>query len=131
MTYKGFYDDNLDFVGLERITVVASMNPSTTLGRHPISTRFTANVRLVYLDYPDANELLPVYSDMMRTVLSHPRLGNGALTNSSKRLSAFMIDLYAQVRQKFSVDEHRHYLFTPRDITKSLFNLLRYECSEA
>lgn len=32
--YKGFYDDNLEFVYLERIQIIASMNPSSTIGRH-------------------------------------------------------------------------------------------------
>ena len=45
---------NLDYVTLERIVIVASMNPSTTIGRHRISTRFTANVRLCYMDYPES-----------------------------------------------------------------------------
>ena len=129
--YKGFYDDNLDYVSLERVTIVASMNPSTTLGRHKISTRFTANVRICYMDYPNAEELLPVYAEFMKTILSHPRFGNGSMANSSKRLSTFLIDLYTQVKNKFSVDEHRHYLFTPRDITTMIFAMLRYEIPEA
>ena len=37
VTYQGFYDKNLDFVGLQNVHVVASMNPSTTVGRYPLS----------------------------------------------------------------------------------------------
>jgi dynein heavy chain 2 len=107
------------------------MNPSSTLGRAKISTRFTANVRLCYMDYPNAEELLPAYAEFMKTILTHPRFGNGSMANSSKRLSTFLIDLYTQVKQKFSVDEHRHYLFTPRDITTMIFSMLRYEIPEA
>jgi dynein heavy chain 2 len=121
----------LDFVSLERIVIVASMNPSSTIGRHPISTRFTANVRVVYMDYAIADELLPVYSSYMKTILSHPRFGGGAMAQSSKRLSNFLIDLYTNVRSKFTVDEHRHYLFTPRNITYMIFSILRYEIPEA
>ena len=44
VTYRGFYDANLDFVGLRNVHLVASMNPSTTVGRYPLSKRFTANV---------------------------------------------------------------------------------------
>ena len=33
VTYQGFYDKNLDFVGLQNVHIVASMNPSTTVGR--------------------------------------------------------------------------------------------------
>ena len=46
VTYGGFYDKALDFVRLQNVHIVASMNPSTTLGRYPLNTRFTANVRL-------------------------------------------------------------------------------------
>jgi len=53
------------------------------------------------------------------------------MANSSKKLAQFLIDLYSKVRQKFSIDDHRHYLFTPRDITGLIFNLLRYEIHEA
>lgn len=66
----------------------------------------------------------------MKTILSHPNYGNGQMANSTKRLSQFIIDLYSNVKSKFSVDEHRHYLFTPRDITQLVFSLLRYEIPE-
>lgn len=42
-----------------------------------------------------------------------------------------MLETYSQVRQKFSVDEHRHYLFTPRDVTNWIFGLMRYDIPEA
>ena len=119
--YKGFYDTNLDYVTLERIVVVASMNPSTTIGRHKISTRFTANVRLCYMDYPESDQLLPVYNEFMKTILSNPKFGGGKMASSTKRLANFLIDLYANVRSKFNADDHRHYQFTPRMVTQQIF----------
>lgn len=107
------------------------MNPSTTIGRHKISTRFTANVRIAYAEYPTPEELLPVYAEFMKTILSHPSFGKGELASSCKKLSQFMIELYTNVKANFSVDEHRHYLFTPRDITQLVFSILRYEIREA
>lgn len=51
ITHRGFYDDNLEFVYLdEKIQIVASMNPPSTVGRHPLSTRFTANIRMYYIE---------------------------------------------------------------------------------
>jgi dynein heavy chain 2 len=129
--HKGFYDDNLEFVSLERIQIVASMTPSSTIGRHQISTRFTANVRICCMEYPAKEELLTVYADFLKTILSHPRFAGGQMATSSKKLAAFLVELYSTVQQKFSVDEHRHYLFTPREITGLVFNLLRYEIAEA
>ncbi len=106
------------------------MNPSTTIGRHKISTRFTANVRIAYIEYPTSEELLPVYSELMKTIFTHPSF-QSSLANSSKKLSTFLIELFSNVKSNFSIDEHRHYLFTPRDITQLIFSLLRYEIKDA
>ena len=46
LTYRGFYDSNLEWVGLESVQIVASMNAGSTLGRHTLSTRFTSVVRI-------------------------------------------------------------------------------------
>jgi dynein heavy chain 2, cytosolic len=53
ITHQGFYDDSLEFVYLdEKIQIIASMAPCSTVGRHELSTRFTANVRIHYISYP-------------------------------------------------------------------------------
>ena len=93
------------------------MNPSSTIGRHRISTRFTANVRICYMEYPTNEELVPVYGEFMKVVLSHPNYAGGQMSKSANKLAEFLIDLYSNIRQKFTVDDQRHYLFTPRDIT--------------
>lgn len=128
VTYHGFYD-NLDFVNLERIQIVASMNPSSTVGRHLLSPRFTANVRIACVDYPTRDELIHVYTQYLRNILKAPTLGNTA--EQAGRLAQSMVDLFGNVKSRFPYDEHRHYLFTPRDITQWGFSLLRYEAKNA
>ena len=49
ITFNGFYDENLEFLRLERVQIVCSMNAASTVGRHPLSTRFTAIVRTILL----------------------------------------------------------------------------------
>ena len=131
-TYGGFYDKNLDFVGLKDVHVVASMNPSGNVGRYPLSTRFTANVRLAYVSYPDKDALNSIYSALLSTVLSRQCQGSPTWDNpgAAKKLAACMVDVYEAVRKKFSVDEQRHYLFTPRDLSAWLKGLLRYELQD-
>jgi dynein heavy chain 2 len=82
------------------------------------------------MEYPTAEELIPVYSEFLKTILSSPSFGAG-LAGATKKLARFLVDLYRKVRQQFSVDDHRHYLFTPRDITGLVFNLMRYDIQEA
>ncbi len=129
ITFQGFYDENLEFLGLERVQIVASMNAATTVGRHVLSTRFTAIVRIGYVDYPSTSELTEVYTTYLEALAnSFPGIEpQWATTASRTKLASTMMDLYEQVRDKFSVDEHRHYLFTPRDLTAWVRGLLRYD----
>ncbi len=72
ITHRGFYDDNLEFVYLdEKIQVVASMNPSSTIGRHTLASRFTANIRIIYIDYPTQEELGAVYTSYLTGMLQN------------------------------------------------------------
>ena len=42
----------------------------------------------------------------------------------------YIIYLSMQVRSRYSVDDHSHYLFTPRDLTQWVCGLLRYPLSD-
>jgi dynein heavy chain 2 len=54
ISHKGFYDPiSLEFVHLdEKIQIVCSMLPSTSIGRHDITPRFTAITRILAVEYP-------------------------------------------------------------------------------
>ena len=58
LTYGGFYD-NLEWVGLEAVTVVSTMTAGTGLGRHLLNTRFTSVMRIISINEPDkVNDLI-------------------------------------------------------------------------
>lgn len=129
ITFDGFYDDALEFLRIERIQIVASINAATTVGRHPLSTRFTAAVRLCVVDYPETSELVSVYDTFIGAVLSRVAVGDAKWSQPSERerLASGVVEVYQKIREKFTVDEHRHYLFTPRDVTSWVKNLCRYD----
>ena len=41
----------------------------------------------------------------------------------------FISHCWLQLRKRFTVDDHYHYLFTPRDLTRWVCGLLRYPLS--
>lgn len=140
LTFNGFYDANLEFLGLEKVQIVASMNAATTVGRHPLSTRFTAIVKVAAMDYPSSEELAVVYSTFLEAVFDHATAtsqaplpapwGGGSQSDASSardKLARTLVDIYDATKARFSVDEQRHYLFTPRDLTKWVLSLLRYD----
>ena len=127
--HKGFYDDDLEFVQLEHIQIVASIAPASTLGRHRLATRFTANVRVCSISYPTSEELVEVYSHFLRATLSAPHWQGVAdrAHGLCDKVAEAMVDIYSNMKAKFTVDDHEHYLFNPRDLTQWILQLLRYE----
>lgn len=131
VAYNGFYDDDLEFIGLERIQIVASMNPATTVGRFPLNSRFTAIVRVVAVDCPPREQLESVFSGMIKAAVAD--MAGGAIAKlwgddaKAQALAGTMLDTYEQVRQRFSPDTHRHYAFTPRCVSDWINGLRRYD----
>lgn len=127
--HNGFYDDDLEFVQLEHVQIIASMAPASTLGRHPLATRFTANVRVCAVSYPTQDELRKIYESLVGAALSNPLYQNIAekAFGLSGKVAETMVDVYVNLRQKFTVDDHEHYVFSPRDLTRWVIQLLRYE----
>ncbi|XP_051782842.1 cytoplasmic dynein 2 heavy chain 1 isoform X2 [Erpetoichthys calabaricus] len=132
LTYYGFYDENLEWVGLENIQVVASMSAGGSVGRHCLTTRFTSIVRICTIDYPDREQLQTVYSTYLqpvlhRTLKNHPSWGSPGKIH---QLAASMVHIYEQVVAKFTVDDYSHYLFTPYVLTQWVLSLFRYDLTE-
>ena len=132
LTFNGFYDENLEFIKIEKVQIICSMNPATTVGRHPLSTRFTAIVRVAYVDYPTKEELVEIYNVFVTAALSEATLKDKQWSEPKnlKKLAEGMVEIFVQFKSKFSVDTRRHYLVTPRELTKWVMGLFRYNLEE-
>lgn len=129
ITYQGFHDENRDWISIEGVQIVGSMNPATTVGRSALSTRFTAICSVVYMTYPDHEQLESVYTCFLKGVFSLcPQIDPHFSTDATiRKLTATTVEVYEKLKRTFSPDDHRHYLFNPRDITEWTFGLLRYD----
>ncbi|XP_053400577.1 cytoplasmic dynein 2 heavy chain 1-like [Mercenaria mercenaria] len=129
VTYNGFYDSNLEWVGLEGVQIVASMNAGTSLGRHKLTPRFTSVVRICCIGYPDREQLQSIYSSYLKPILHRQLSRHPVWSNNSKihALAGSMVQLYDELKSRFTVDDYSHYLFTPRDLTTWVLSFLRYD----
>ena len=106
LTYNGFYDANLEWVGLEGVQIVASVNPGGSLGRHQLSTRFTSIVRLCCVDYPDSEQLQAIYGAYLRPVLHHTLRQHPVWGSVSKihMLAGSMVAIYDRVSTRIRIE---------------------------
>lgn len=129
LTFKGYYNANLEFLRVENVHIVCSMNPPTTVGRNPISTRFTAIIKIAYIDYPSSDELVDVYTAYAGAALNSITMVDDTFHEpaSQKKLAEAMVGIYTKFKEAFSINEHRHYLLTPRELTRWVKGLLGYD----
>ncbi|KAF7640164.1 hypothetical protein Mgra_00000608 [Meloidogyne graminicola] len=62
LDYNGFYDKNLEWIGLENIQIILNVSTASGAERFPLPERFASKLRVLFLDSPDENELLSICS---------------------------------------------------------------------
>lgn len=109
--------------------IVCSMNPPSTLGRHQLSTRFTSVIRQYYLPNTDTEQLQIVYRALLQPIIQICLPSNPfwIIPKNIQKLVATLCKIYDDTKAAFTVDMHQHYIFTPRDLSRLITSLSRYE----
>ncbi|CUG03846.1 Hypothetical protein, putative [Bodo saltans] len=131
LLYRGFYDNELEWVGIERVQIAASMNPEVSAGRYPVSPRLLAIMNIVYVDYPTKESLQLVYASYFSVVLKAPQFAEGPDYEGGAQLANFALTVFDKIKRRFEGEEHAHCVICPRDIISMITNCLSYapECS--
>ncbi|KAL7707900.1 dynein heavy chain cytosolic putative [Lotmaria passim] len=125
--YNGFYDADLEWVTVERVQIVGSMNPPGSMGRHPVAPRFLAITSVLAISYPSKESLQQVYSEFLNVMLQSGRLQLNMPNKGAADLARVITAVYETVAMKCTVDVASHYVFNPRDLTQWVLNLLNYD----
>ena len=96
ITYNGFYDFNLEVVGMESVQIVGSMTLSSFLGRHILATKLTSVVCICSMSY---HQLETIYSTYLTAVCRGALGGHPVCSNTGKvhTLATSMVRLYFEV----------------------------------
>lgn len=124
--YNGFYDDDLEWVTVEKLQIVGSMNPPGSMGRYPVAPRFLAITSVLALSYPSKDSLQLIYTEFLSIMMQSKRLQLNLPGKGAAEVARVMITVYDIISTRCTVDVASHYIFNPRDITKWALNLLNY-----
>lgn len=128
--YNGFFDTDLEWVTVERLQIVGSMNPPGSMGRYPVAPRFLAITSVLALSYPSKESLQLIYSEFLGIMIHAQRLQLNLPGKSASDVARVMTTVYEIISNRCTVDVASHYIFNPRDITKWALNLLNYSASD-
>jgi hypothetical protein len=98
------------------------MFPPSSIGRNQLTQRFTAIVKILNIDYPTNEDLTLIYMEYFKSILRSRKIDD----SHSKSFANFIIDIYLNIKKNYSVDEYRHYSFTPKSLFLIFKNLPKY-----
>ncbi|KFM70531.1 Cytoplasmic dynein 2 heavy chain 1, partial [Stegodyphus mimosarum] len=129
LTYRGYYDENAEWVHVEGIQIVGSVSSISLAGRHTLNIRFTSIMRICAVDYPSQEQLRIIYSQIMGPVLKKSLNEHVVWSNYLKiqHLVGSMVQLLEAMRVEFSSDMYGNCHFTPVDLTRWALSLFRYD----
>ncbi|CDO96152.1 unnamed protein product [Kluyveromyces dobzhanskii CBS 2104] len=112
---NGFWSPKTNkWVSLKKIQIVAACNPPTDPGRSDMTKRFTRHTAVIMVDYPSKESLLHIYRTFFKAVLKASPIKNDYADN----LARASVEIYLDCRKNFTVKQHPHYIFSPRELTR-------------
>lgn len=123
LDYNGFYDHNLEWIGMENVQLVVSISATTGAERFTLPERFASKLRVLALDAPNEAELRVIYGTYLAPILSQTQMNR----SKSESVAISMASVFMGLAKTFTASEQFHYVFTPIDLSNWLYALLRYE----
>ncbi|KEG15451.1 dynein heavy chain [Trypanosoma grayi] len=128
--YNGFYDADLEWITVERVQIVGSMNPPGSMGRYPVAPRFLAIVSVLAMSYPTRDSMQSIYSEFFNIMIQSHQLHFNLPGKGAADIARVMTNVYEAISTRCTVDVASHYIFNPRDVTTWALNLLNYKSSD-
>lgn len=125
--YQGYYNKELEWIGIQRVQIVATMNPVVSSGRYHVVTRLLSVVNVVTMAYPSRSSLTNIYATYWNGILTETKIGGGKNYENGLELAQFIIAVYDKLRRRFEGEAYAHFHFCPRHLTQWVMNCLNYK----
>jgi dynein heavy chain 2 len=122
--YNGFFDSDLNWIGLENVQLVLSSRDSFDGGKlHP---RFAQLVRPYFVPTPEPDQLVIICQSMLERCLLDP-MSRVISRKVTTQLARTLIDIFEACRKRFTPADRQHYQFSPRDLTRVIEGMERHK----
>uniref|UniRef100_A0A6P7FU93 Cytoplasmic dynein 2 heavy chain 1 n=1 Tax=Diabrotica virgifera virgifera TaxID=50390 RepID=A0A6P7FU93_DIAVI len=122
IVYEGFFDSNVEFIRIDNLTVVGSLEATNNL-----SQRFTSNLRIFNVSLPEQEDFSVIVVTYLTSVLKN--ISNSFPKAKIIKLAAVVISVYDKVKNSFSGFQNKHYIFTSHDVISWCQGMLNYRNS--
>ncbi|EMG45477.1 ro-1 Dynein heavy chain [Candida maltosa Xu316] len=113
--HKGFWrtKDN-QWVSLVNIQFVGACNSPKDPGRNKLSERFLRHVPVIMVDYPGHTSMTQIYQTFNLAILKCAP----DLRGFAKAITQASIEVYEKTKEHFNPTIQKHYVYSPRELTR-------------
>ena len=126
LTYQGYFDEHLEWIGIENIQFIGSMSVQSASSRSPLPARLFSSIRVFSVASPSESNLNLIYSSYLGPILEPVLKSSGRI----ETIALSIVQLFEELKKSFKAADRIHYDFSPRDVTRLVTALLRYELQE-
>ena len=130
LLYNGYFDNDLEWVGIEKVQFVATMGAVISAGRYPVTPRLLSLMSVVTVSEADKNSMMNIYGQLFRALLdTEPHKSGGRSFDNGRELAAVVATVYDKIKKRFAGEDYNHCIFSMRDVTNWSLSPLRYDFS--
>ncbi|VDD87206.1 unnamed protein product [Enterobius vermicularis] len=90
LTYRGYYDENLEWIFIENVQFVLSVSLSRTASSSHLPHRFKTLLRICHIEFPSEQDLMTVYSSYLSSVLQNSVISTNVIHDSEQSFEFLM-----------------------------------------
>jgi dynein heavy chain 1 len=110
----GFWRDDNVWIKINRIQFVGACNPPTDAGRVDMTHRFLRHVPLLFVDFPEKDSLMQIYSTFNGGMMKlFPNL-----KGETDPMTEAMVEVYTENQKRFTPAMQPQYFYSPRELSR-------------
>ncbi|XP_044749353.1 cytoplasmic dynein 2 heavy chain 1 [Coccinella septempunctata] len=126
ITYRAFFDANLESITLENTTIIGSLSANNLL-----SSRFTSIVNIYNIDSPEHEDLSIIVTSYLSSLLKKAFQNDHAWPKIKvAKLAGVLQSTYDEIRETFTNVQQKHYSFDTHDLKRWCSSILRYRMEQ-
>ncbi|KAF5303585.1 hypothetical protein FQR65_LT08186 [Abscondita terminalis] len=126
ISYNGLFDNNLEWIGVEHITIVCS---TTNAGN--LSPRFISTMRIFHINLPLDDDISKIYTIFLSSIITQhfEKIANWSNKKTSNVIQT-LVDIHSAVQSNLGFLQE-HYNFSLHELTKICMGLFYYKNEES
>lgn len=118
----GFYSETLEWISISGLQVCGTLSD---LNKQNLSPRFLSKCNIILTSYPNENDMENIIVSFLN--FTYSKFKNTSPPMKKEKMAEVILNMFNEIKQKFTPDMSNHYKFTPKMIEQWIIGLSHYQ----